>query len=227
MAALPIIAIRPQPGCTATVEAGRALGLAIAPHPLFAIEPVAWDAPDPCAIDALLIGSANAVRHGGAGLAQFIAKPVYAVGGATAEAARAAGFTVAATGSGGLQGVIDQNVAPSLTLLRLAGDEHVPLTIPAQMRIITRIVYRSQPQPLGAGLAAILGTGALVLLHSAAAARHFAGECDRLGVPRSAIALAALGPRIAQAAGGGWASAHSAVTPCEADLLALVGEMCQ
>lgn len=226
MTTLPIIAIRPQPGCSTTVAAGQALGLVIAAHPLFAIQQVAWDAPDPATIDALLIGSANAIRHGGKGLAQYLDKPAYAVGEATAAAAKTAGLAVAAIGSGGLQGVIDQTVPPGLTLLRLSGEEHVPLNIPPQTRIITRIVYRSQPQPVGADLAEMLRPGALVLLHSAAAANHFSGECDRLGVPRSAIRLAALGPRIAQAAGEGWEALASATHPQEGELLALAGEMC-
>lgn len=226
MATLPIISIRPQPGCAATVAAGQGLGMAIAPRPLFAIEAIAWDAPDPAIIDALLIGSANALRHGGAGLAQFAGKPVFAVGQATAEAARDAGFTVAATGSGGLQGVIDFCVSPGLTLLRLSGEDHVPLVIPPQVQVVTRIVYRSQPLPIGAGLAETLRGGALVLLHSAAAARHFAGECDRLAIARGAISLAALGPRIAEAAGEGWRALASAAQPQEGDLLALASEMC-
>ena len=34
--------------------------------------------------------------------------------------------------------------------------------------------------------------GAFVLLHSAAAARHFAAECERLAIDRSGVSLAAL-----------------------------------
>ena len=71
-----------------------------------------------------------------------------------------------------------------------------------------------------------LGQGALVLLHSAAAARHFAAECDRCGVPRGAVRLAALGPRIAAAAGEGWREVRSAAEPREAALLALARQMC-
>jgi uroporphyrinogen-III synthase len=81
--------------------------------------------------------------------------------------------------------------------------------------------------PLPAPLAECLGEGALVLLHSAAAARHFAAECDRLGVARGAVGLAALGPRIAAAAGEGWHGVRAAGEPREAALLALAREMCQ
>ncbi len=67
---------------------------------------------------------------------------------------------------------------------------------------------------------------ALVLLHSAATARHFANECDRLGLARGSITLAALGPRIAAAAGDGWAAIHIASRPDDAALLAMAQELC-
>jgi uroporphyrinogen-III synthase len=65
-----------------------------------------------------------------------------------------------------------------------------------------------------------------VLLHSAVAARHLAAECDRLGIPRAAIALAALGQRIAAAAGEGWRELRAAAAPRDATLLALARDMC-
>ena len=221
----PVIAIRPEPGCSATVDAGRALGLAIAGHPLFEIRPLAWDAPPAAAIDALLLGSANAVRHGGAALDRFRAKPVHAVGAATAAAAEGAGFEVATVGGGELQRLVDTLPAPS-RLLRLTGAEHVGLVLPAGIEVETRIAYESVPLPFTNELTAQLGERALVLLHSAAAARHFAAECDRCGVARGAVALAALGPRIAAAAGEGWREVRAAPEPREAALLALAREMC-
>jgi len=223
---LPIIAIRPQPGCAATIAAGLEACLAIKGHPLFAVEPKAWDAPPAAEIDGLLIGSANAVRQGGTALAAFAGKPAHVVGAATAAAARDAGLAVVAVGSGGLQMVLDR-VAPGQVLLRLAGEDHVTLAPPAGVRLVTRIAYASRPVPMDDVLAAQLRGGALVLLHSAEAARHFAAECDRLGVPRSGVLLAALGPRIAAAAGEGWAMLASAEAPREGALLALAREMCQ
>lgn len=222
---LPILTVRPEPGATATVTAGCVLNLAIESAPLFAIRPVAWSAPDPNEIDALLVGSANALRHGGKSLAAFRGKPLYAVGEATSEVARDAGFKVAATGTGGLQGVVDDIAAP-LRLLRLAGEERVPLTSPDGVEIETRVAYRAEPLPLPGAAATRLRTGAIVLLHSAAAARHFSEELDRLALYRSVIRLAVLGPRIAAAAGSGWASVSIAAQPTEAALLALAGELC-
>jgi len=223
---IPLIVIRPEPGCSATLRAARDAGLPTHGFPLFLVEPVAWDAPAGDEVDAVLIGSANALRHGGPGLALYAGKPVYAVGQATAEAAHGAGFAVAAIGSGGLQGVLDRDVPGGITLLRLAGEERVPLVIAPGIKVISRVAYRSQAQPLGAELSRDLSRGALVLLHSAAAARHFAQECDRLALPRTAIRLAALGPRIADAAGDGWGMVRSAAAPNDAALLALADEMC-
>ena len=220
-----ILAIRPEPGCTATVRAGRAVGLAIEGQSLFDVRPVTWEGPAADNIDALLMGSANVVRQGGCNLNLFRAKPVHAVGEATAAAAEAAGFVVASTGRVDLQSLVDALPTP-LRLLRLSGAEHVPLAAPAGIEVETRVVYESVPLPLPAELAAKLCRNALVLLHSAAAARHFASECDRCKVPRSTIAIAALAPRIAEAAGQGWRDVRSAAEPTEAALLALARDMC-
>jgi uroporphyrinogen-III synthase len=221
-----LLALRPEPGLSATLEKARAAGLAITGHALSEIRPVAWECPDPAGIDGLLIGSANAILHGGENLPRLADKPVFAVGEATAAAARAAGFAVAMTGSGGLQGVLDA-IAPPCRLLRIAGEEHVPLTPPAGVTFVEVIAYRSVPLPIDP-VGSLLGSGeALVLLHSAATARHFAAECDRLGLPRGAVTLAALGPRIAGAAGGGWAGVHIAASPDESTFLQLAFDLCE
>lgn len=219
------LALRPEPGLSATLEKARALGLAITGHALSEIRAVAWDCPDPAAIDGLLIGSANAILYGGEHLAHLREKPVYAVGEATAAAARAGGFTVAMTGSGGLQGVLDAIAGPC-HLLRIAGEERIVLAPPPGVTFAEVIAYRSEPLPLDP-VAPLLGSGGvLVLLHSAATARHFAAECDRLGLARGGITFAALGPRIAAAAGEGWAAVHTAAQPDEAALMQLAFDLC-
>lgn len=221
-----LLALRPEPGLAATLEKAGALGLAITGCALSEIRAVAWGCPDPSRYDGLLVGSANAFLHGGPQLAAFTGKPVYAVGEATAEAARAAGFAVAMVGSGGLQGVLDTIPAP-MRLLRVAGEEHVPLTPPEGVSFDTVIAYRSATLPLDPAAALPASGETLVLLHSAATARQFAAECERLGLERGRITLAALGPRIAAAAGEGWAAVHTAATPDETALLALAVDLCQ
>ena len=220
-----VLALRPEPGLAATLDKARAMGLAVTGHALSEIRAVGWDCPDPARIDGLLIGSANAILHGGPALVGLAEKPVYAVGEATAAAARRAGLTVAMTGSGGLQGVLDAVPAPC-HLLRIAGEEHVPLTPPAGVSFAEVIAYRSVPLPLDPQAGLLASGEALVLLHSAATARHFAEECDRLGLARAGVALAALGPRIAAAAGEGWGGVHIAAQPDEGTLLQLVFDLC-
>ena len=223
----PVILIRPQPGCDTTVEAARALGLDAHGFPLFAVTPRAWVPPPADAFDALLLGSANALRHAGPALAGYAVKPVYAVGRETADAARAAGLDVAATGSGGLQQVLAACTQDHRKMLRLTGAARVALDPPAGVTIEERVVYASEPVPMAPECATILRGGALVLLHSGEAGRHFTAECTRLSIDRGTIALAALAPRIAEAARDGWAALRVADLPSNPALLALASEMCQ
>lgn len=225
MSALPIIVIRPEPGNAATLALAHTKGLDAHAYPLFAAEPVAWDCPDPALFDGLLIGSANVFRLGGPQLQRLTSLPVHVVGHATAEAAERTGFTVATTGEGGLQFVLDQ--LPGKRLLRLAGEEHLALTAPADTQIETRIVYRVQPRALPNALTSLLKGGAVVLLHSGEAARHFAALCDAAGLDRKAISLACLGERIADAAGEGWKATEIPPKRTDLALLALAEQMCQ
>lgn len=224
MTALPLIVIRPEPGNAATLAAARTAGITAIGAPLFAIAPVDWTVPE-AAFDAILAGSANVFRHGGPGLAALRTRPVIAVGEATAAAARAAGFAVAQTGEGGLQPVVE--TLPPGHYLRLAGQDRVTLSPPGAVRIATQVVYAAQPRPIGADLAARLHQGAVVALHSGAAAQHFAKECQRLGISPHALHLACLAPRIAELAGPGWAETRIAAARTDADLLALAARMCQ
>lgn len=221
-----IFALRPEPGLSSTLQLAREMGLAIIGRPLFEVVPLNWEAPDPADFDALLIGSANAIRHGGEGLEGLKSLPVHAVGEATAATASEAGFTVSETGSGGLQGVIDA-ADPDMKFLRLAGLEHVDLTLPAEMELTTRIVYMVRALPMtGSDEVSLRASDPIVLLHSAAAARHFSAQCEERGLDKSMIALACIGPRVAAAAGTGWRACESAPQPDDPSLLALARDMC-
>lgn len=221
-----IFVIRPEPGLSATLRAARMVGLDATGIALSEIRAVPWTPPAPDDVDAILLGSANALRHAGPQLARYTGMPAYVVGEATARAARDAGLAVEMIGEGGLQAVLDRLAGRTCRLLRLAGAEHVALVPPEGVRIMTRVVYENVALGLPEAAAARLGEGAVVLLHSAAAARHFAAECDRLGIARHRIVLAALGPRIADAAGAGWAEVRRADLPRDSALLALVRDMC-
>lgn len=221
-----IVAIRPEPGLASTLEAGRERGLDIAGHSLFEVESVAWEAPVRSEFDALLIGSANVFRHGGDELLECREMPVLAVGQTTAEAAAQAGFRVQQVGQGGLQSLLDSLGDTPRHLLRLAGEEHVPLSSPKPVTMTTRVVYRVSPLPFDENLVQQLSQDAVVMLHSAAAARHFAAQCDKCGIDKSHISLAALGPRILEPVGTGWRDAKASEMPEETALLALAKDMC-
>lgn len=225
MTVRPIVTIRPEPGCSATASMARDLGLAVTCHPLFEIVAIPWTVPEG-RFDGLLVGSASAFRLGGASPEALPDMPVYAVGESTAAAAWERGFRTAAIGAGGLQRVLDGLAGERLRLLRIAGEEHVPLAPPSGIEVVTVVTYRVEPRPAPDALAELLRDGGIVLLHSAAAARHFAAEAGRLGLAREAIALAALAPRVAEAAGEGWAGVRVAAEPNDPSLLALLREMC-
>jgi uroporphyrinogen-III synthase len=220
-----LIVIRPEPGCSATAAAARAQGFEVWAAPLFTVAPLAWQPPAPGSVDAVMLGSANAARHAGGALHPFLDLPCLAVGGATADAARAAGFTQVIAGSGGIQDLAEQLPAGTRAVLRLAGREHMPLALPDGIELVERVVYASDPLALDAETARML-PGNLVLLHSPRAARHFAAEHQRLGLDRAVTAIAALSPAIAAAAGSGWAASAAALRPDDPALLALARRMC-
>lgn len=223
----PVIIIRPQPGCDASLADARALGLPAYGFPLSEIRPLPWETPDPEQVDALLFGSANAVRHGGAALAVLVGKPAYAVGEKTAAAARASGFDVIETGHGSMQDLLGLLRPGHRRLLRPAGEKRVELNLPEGTDIDERTVYASESLDMPAALVAMLSRPAVVLLHSGEAARHFAMCCDEHGLDRSIIALAAMSDRAAGMAGEGWADLKVAKKPEDAALLALARQMCQ
>lgn len=211
-----LVVVRPEPGASETVARARTLGIDAVTMPLFAVAPVAWRVPATERYDALLMTSANAVRHAGPGLAELTGLPVLAVGAATAEAARAAGFTIERTGTGGISELLAGTPA-STRLLHLAGRDRVEFTAP--QAIETVVVYESRAV-MGPDLSIL--ECAVVALHSPRAAREVAS----LPLDRSTIRLVALSPAVASAAGEGWASVATAPLPTDDALLALAAELC-
>ncbi len=218
--ALPLLVLRPEPGNGASVERARAAGLDPVALPLFAIEPVAWSVPAIEGVDALLLTSANAIRHAGAGLGALGALPVWCVGPATAAAARAAGLDVVRTGTAGVDALLAD--APSLParLLWLTGDpRHDPAPI-AGLTLTAITVYRARALPVDARR---LAGPAVAMLHSARAAARLAA----LAPDRSTIAIVAISTAVALAAGDGWAEVAIAPTPDEGAMVALAAALCQ
>ncbi len=188
--------------------------------PFFEVRARAWDVPDPAHYDAMLLTSANAVRHGGAGLAALHGLPVHAVGERTAAAAEEAGLNIASTGASDAQAALDAaGQAGHYRLLWLAGEEHRPLSPPATIEIDTRIVYASEAVELGNDAATVISDADAVALHSPRAAAVFAETADQMGIARSKLIVAAFSPTIGAAAGTGWRAIAVANAPTDSALL--------
>ena len=209
--------LRPEPGASMTVARARELGLDPVSVPLFRIEAVGWSAPDPSAFDGVLLTSANAVHHGGQQLKRLRGLKAYAVGQATADAARDAGFDVAATGQDGVDRLLG-SIEAGLRLLHLCGaDRREPDA--ARQEIVPIAVY--QASAIEEPDVSAYST-AVALLHSPRAARRFAALVHR----RDGIALAAISEAAAEAAGEGWLSVDVADAPSDEALLALAARLC-
>lgn len=90
MKRLCVLVTRPEPGASATARALAGRGFEPIVLPLTRTEPVACGPLGDQAYDALALTSANAIRHASVELTgRAAALPVYAVGEATAAAARA------------------------------------------------------------------------------------------------------------------------------------------
>jgi uroporphyrinogen-III synthase len=212
-----LLVLRPEPGASATVGRARMLGFDVVAVPLFEVEPVCWEVPDPAGFDGLLLTSSNAVRHGGPQLQALLALPVFAVGEATAEAALQAGFKVIATGDSGIDGLLG-SIELDARLLHLTGMDHrEPHS--AGHQIASIVVYRSKANDAPDLSAA---PGSVSLIHSPRAGRRFA----ELVADQSSIAIVAISQAAADAVGSGWESIAVADMPTDEALLATAAVLC-
>lgn len=212
-----VLVLRPEPGASATVERAREHGLDAVAVPLFRVEPVEWRAPEAAGFDGLLLTSANAVRHGGNQLQSLRGLKAYAVGEATATAAREAGFDIEATGDAGVDRLLG-SIAGELRLLQLCGaDRRQPRH--ARQAITSIVVYRSEPIE-APGLSA--PSGGIALVHSPRAGARLAELID----DRASVTIAAISEAAADAVGAGWKLIDVAERPTDEALLALAARLC-
>jgi uroporphyrinogen-III synthase len=212
-----VLVLRPEPGATETVKRARELGLDAHAVPLFEVEALAWQAPDAANFDALLLTSANAIRLGGEALAKLRGLPVYAVGQATAEAARQIGFDIASTGTADIDRLLGP-VGADLRLLHLCAENRREPTH-ARQRISNIFVYRAKEierPDLNAAKSAV------ALIHSRRAGHRFA----KLIQERNSIAIAAISEAASEAVGSGWKMVETAKVPTDDALLALAARLC-
>ncbi|KQM91447.1 uroporphyrinogen-III synthase [Sphingomonas sp. Leaf22] len=210
---VPIAVLRPEPGNAATAAAIEALGRCAIRLPLFVVLPLAWDGPDPDAHDALVLTSANAVRHAGPALSRYAALPVHAVGAATAAAAGAAGLHVVATGGSDGRALLDAALADGVraALLLTARDRAVtahPAVTAIEAVYASEAVDPVDPAPL---------TGSVALIHSPRAARRLA----EIVPDRSRIAVATISAAAVAGLGSGWRAVTVAARPDDASVIAV------
>jgi uroporphyrinogen-III synthase len=215
---IPLLILRPERGALATAKRAEAMGLSPMIRSLFKVVPRAWDAPDPALFDSILLTSANAVRYGGGAVALYRDLPVFAVGAATAQAARETGFTTVTEGEGNAADTIRAlGKAGYSRPLHLAGEDrtpypHVPFTVTA------RVVYVADPIDVE------LPTGRYAaLVHSVRAATRFAEMCPS----HPLVDVVAISASVADAVGTGWRTLVTADAPTDQAMLALAAPLCK
>lgn len=212
-----VLVLRPEPGASETAARAREAGLDPVIVPLFKVEAIAWKALEAGSFDAVLLTSANAVRCAGEAIRALRGLKAYAVGESTAEAARGAGFDIAAVGDAGVDRLLG-SIESDLRLLHLCGeDRRAPEN--ARQRITAVPVYRAlaidTPELSSA-------EGAVAMIHSPRAGRRFAELVEE----RGSIAIAAISAAAAEAVGNGWARVEAAADPTDDALLALAARLC-
>ena len=214
----PLAVLRPEPGATATVEWIVAAGYQPLRLPLFHVEQRPWPEVSVSDHDALVLTSANAVRHAGIKLGALAFLPVWAVGTATATAATAAGLTVAEVGTQGAQALLDRAWAAGVRRALWLGGESLRLDAhPAVARILP--VYASVATTPDA--AAVRGlAGSVALVHSPRAAEELRRLIEAADVAPARLRLAAISAAAAEAAGSGWDATAIAAAPSDAALVA-------
>lgn len=215
----PLAVLRPEPGASSTVRRAEALGLKAFAIPLFVVEPVVWDVPDPQAFDGLLLTSANAIRHAGSQLAALEPLPVHAVGPATAAVARAGGLRVATVGNAGVEDLL-RSLPSGLRLLHLCGKHR--RAPPLRGQFVTPLpVYRSANVANAADLDRL--AGAVVLVHSPRAGTRLA----ELARERRRTVIAAISAAAAEVCGPGWQQVAVAEHPNDDAMLSLAACLCE
>jgi len=220
-----LLVLRPEPGAAATTARAIAAGWHVIAAPLFTIVAQDWEAPDPAGFDALMLTSAQAVRHAGAALDLYRHLPVYAVGEATGVAAIAAGFADVRMGSADAALLVTMMVRDGIGHpLHLAGREHRILDA-APIPITRRIVYAADPvTELPAAARAAIERHAIALIHSERAGTVFADLLIKAGIDPETLHVAA----ISGAAGAGaWGMVEIAEAPNDVALLAAAARLCE
>ena len=219
----PLIIARPEPGNGETAKAAQALGLDVVASPLFELQKTAWSAENSESYDAIFITSANALRAAGAELSAYLTLPLYAVGAASAAAARAAGFGTIVTGTADGAALAERAAADGRQrLLHLAGQPYKAIAHP-RLTFDVRTSYAMAELPVSGELKEALRRPCVILAHSPRIAQRLAA----LVAERQHCHLIAISAQAAKAAGTGWASCQWPDQPDSDAMLHLAAPLCR
>lgn len=220
------LVLRPEPGASRTAATLESRGITAACWPLFSAQAIGWEPPSPEKYDAVMLTSANTVLHGGSGLSALTGLPAYAVGSATADAGRSAGFARVTVGEDDALALAAQMLADGRRRIVHPGGLHVrPLSHP-DLTIDHIAVYDMRTTEPDSALGALLASRPLVLLHSPRAAQRFAAVCDAIGQDRASLSLLAISRNVAEAAEGGWQTVALASRKSDEAMVDMAVQLC-
>jgi uroporphyrinogen-III synthase len=228
-----VLITRPLPAADETARLVAALGFTPLVAPVLETTLCPARLPTPDRVQALLLTSANAVPVLSA---EFHHRPVFAVGNATAAAARAAGFTRVTSAAGNaatLAGLVARLCDPDRGSLLFPGAARLAVDIAKPLRemgfrVIRRIVYRTDPVAelaAPARLALAAGGVRVALFFSPASAQAF-GALLRATLPptcMSSVEAIAISAKVAASlAPLPWRRIRVASLPNQDEMVALL-----
>jgi uroporphyrinogen-III synthase len=228
-----ILITRPEPGASAT--AGRVASLGFVPilSPVIRIEQTPTHLPPAASLAAVLVTSGNAVD---ALPAAYRAARLFAVGDATAERARAAGFALVLSAAGDaaeLVAFVARHQSPKDGTLLLASGHMQGKALAATLRqtgyrVARRVVYAARPlRDLVPQAAAALHAGEVraALFFSTESARQFVRLAERAGVAETLNEVEAISigqPAAVALEALPWRGVRVAARPTQDEMLALL-----
>jgi uroporphyrinogen-III synthase len=228
-----VLITRPEPGASETAARVEALGFSAIVAPVLRIERTTARLPAAASVAAVLVTSGNAVD---ALPEAYRGARVLAVGDATAERARAAGFSQVFSAAGdadALAGLVTRQQSPRDGTLLLASGYGQGRALAAALRqagyrVARRVVYAAQPvRDLAPAAAAALRAGGAcaALFFSAETARQFVWLVQRAGLAETVAGVEAISigrPAAVALEALPWRGIRVAARPTQDEMLALL-----
>lgn len=228
-----VLITRPEPAASDTAARVEALGFTPIVAPAMRIERTVVRLPAAASLAAVLVTSSNAVD---ALPEAYHATRMLAVGDATAERARAAGFSQVFSAAGdadALASLVTRHQSPRDGALLLASGHAQGHALAAALRqsgyrVARRVVYAAQPvRDLAPGAAAALraGSACAALFFSAETARQFVRLVQRAGLSETVAGVEAISigrPAAVALQALPWRGVRVAARPTQDEMLALL-----